>query len=228
MRAKHVGAAPTRAIVQRRLRKKAKAHRPNVTIVDLKNHVLGRAAAVVAKQLLLGRRITVVRTDELNMSGAEIRNKIKYLNFLRKKHQTNPKKGLNHFRAPSEVFCRAVRGMLPFYTKRGRLAMRRLVAYEGIPMNVADKGTRYVIPKAETSQRLRPERAKTQLGELCQHIGWKYKPVVDQLEAARKEKSARYYTRQQRLRDAWKQARTQAVQQMNRDNAAILTKFGVA
>jgi large subunit ribosomal protein L13Ae len=229
---RHIGAAPKRSVVQRLQRKNAKkanpkVYRPQVTIVDLKGHVLGRAAAVIAKQLLLGRKITVVRADEANISGAEIRNKIKYLNFLRKRHQSNPKKGPFHHRSPSDIFCRVVRGMLPYYTKRGRSALRRLVAYEGIPANVANKGTRFVIPKAEATTRLRPERAKTVLGEMCQHIGWKYKPIVDKLEKARKEKAARFQKRTEKARAAWKKARKEAVAKLKPEAAALLKKFGV-
>ena len=224
--ARHVSAAPTRKFVDRQIRKKAKAHRPNILVLDLKGHVLGRAAAIVAKQLLLGRKITAVRVDEANISGAEIRNKIKYLNFLRKRHVSNPKKGPFHHRAPSDIFCRVVRGMLPYYTKRGRSALRRLVAYEGIPLNVANKGTRYIIPKAEAIHRLRPERKKTVLGEMCQHIGWKYKPVIDKLEEARKAKAARFHKRTTKLRDAWKKARTDATKKMSAGNVAVLKKFG--
>lgn len=223
---RHVGAAPSRKNVARALRKKAKAHRPEITIVDLKDHVLGRAAAIVAKQLLLGKKITVVRTDELNLSGKEIRNKIKYANFLRKRHLSNPKKGPFHHRSPSDVFCRAVRGMLPFRTKRGHAALRRLVAYEGIPVNVASKGTRFVIPKAQTATRIRSERAVTVLGDMLTKMGWKYQPVVQQLEAARKEKAARFQKRTEKLRATWKKARSEAVKKMNKDNVAILKKFG--
>jgi large subunit ribosomal protein L13Ae len=223
---RHIGGAPPRAITDRRQRKKSKFHRPDIITVDLKGHVLGRAAAVIAKQLLLGKRITVVRADEANISGAEIRNKIKYLNFLRKRHQSNPKKGPFHHRSPSDVFCRVVRGMLPYYTKRGHAALRRLVAYEGIPVNVANKGTRYVIPKAESASRLRAERSKTVLGQMCQHIGWKYKPIVDKLETARKTKAARFHKRTQKLRDAWKKARKDASAKLSAGNVAVLKKFG--
>jgi large subunit ribosomal protein L13Ae len=117
--------------------------------------------------------------------------------------------------------------MLPFYTKRGRAAMRRLVAYEGVPVTVARQGTRYTIPKANAATRLRPERQKTVLGQMCEHVGWKYKPVVDQLEAARKKKAAAAFKRGQKVRDAWKKARKEAVKKMNKDNVAILKKFGV-
>merc|ERR1712146_754787 len=123
------------------------------------DHMVGRAAAVIAKQLLLGKRVTCVRVDKANIAGSEIRNKIKYLNFLRKRKLTNPTLGPFHKRAPNEVFTRIVRGMLPFYTKRGKLALRRLQVYEGVPSSVARKGKRYTIPKAERHTRLMPERA---------------------------------------------------------------------
>lgn len=219
---------PTRALAERRIRKGLKKHTPDTVIVDLKDHMIGRAAAVIAKQLLLGKKVTVVRSDEACIAGAEIRNKIKYLNFLRKKHTTNPKKGPHHRRSPSDVFTRVVRGMLPYYTKRGKLAIRRLRVYEGIPLNVARAGDRVVIPKAERRTRLRPERKFTVLGEMCQHIGWKYKPVVDKLEKARKERSQRHWAKRQVVRKAWDSARKEALKKISPANLAVLKKFGKA
>jgi large subunit ribosomal protein L13Ae len=219
---------PTRSFTERRVRKGLKKHTPDTVIVDLKDHMIGRAAAVIAKQLLLGKKVTVVRTDEANIAGAEIRNKIKYLNFLRKKHTTNPKKGPFHRRSPSEVFTRVVRGMLPYYTKRGKLALRRLRAFEGVPVNVARNGGRVVIPKAERKTRLAKERKFTVLGNMCQHVGWKYKSVVDKLEAARKERSARHFAKRAAIRAKWDSARKEATKKISKGNLAILKKFGKA
>jgi len=219
---------PSRAVVDRARRKHLARHRPDVIIIDLKNHIMGRAAAVIAKQLLLGKKITVVRCDHINIAGSEIRNKVKYLNYLRKQKVTNPKKGPFHHRSPSDIFCRVVRNMIPRYTKRGASAMRRLVAYESIPPNVARKGARAVIPKALRSDRLRKDRAYTVLGEMCQHIGWKYKKVVDRLENARKERSARYHKRVQPVRNAWKAANKSALGKVNKVNLEVLKKFNLA
>ena len=217
---------PVRAIVDRRRRMSGKkVHRPDITIVDLKSHIMGRAASIVAKQLLMGRRITVVRCDELNINGTEIRNKIKYLNFLRKKKQTNPKKGPFHLRAPSAIFSRCVRSMLPRYTKRGQSALRRLVAYEGVPSNVAGKGQRVVIPRALRRNCLLPERKFTILGDMCQHIGWKYREIVAKKETARKAKAERFHTKKAAVRDAWMRARVQAVKKVSKENLALLKKF---
>ena len=221
-------AKPSRKNADRTVRKGAKQHTPDVIVVDLKDHIVGRAAAVIAKQLLLGKRITVVRVDEANLAGTEIRNKVKYLNFLRKKKLTNPKKGPFHHRSPSEVFTKVIRGMLPFYTKRGKLAMRRLQSFEGVPASVSRKGQRWTIPKAQRQNRLQPERAFTVLGNMCQHVGWKYKAIVDKLEKARKERGARQHARRAVVKSAWDKARKEALGKISAGNRAILTKFGIA
>ena len=219
---------PARKQVDRESRKRATKHTPDVILVDLKDHMVGRAAAVIAKQLLLGKRVTVVRVDEANIAGTEIRNKVKYLNFLRKRKLTNPTLGPFHHRAPSAVFTRIVRGMLPYYTKRGKSAFRRLSAYEGVPASVARKGQRFTIPKAERRNRLMPERAYTVLGNMCQHVGWKYKAVVDRLEKERKEKAARQHVKRASVRQAWDAARKEALSKISPANRAILEKFGRA
>ena len=44
---------------------------PNgVTLIDGRGHLMGRLASVVAKQLLEGKHIVVVRSEEMNISGS--------------------------------------------------------------------------------------------------------------------------------------------------------------
>ena len=45
--------------------------------VDGTGHLLGRLASYVAKQLLLGQKVTVVRCDLMNVSGSFFRNKVR-------------------------------------------------------------------------------------------------------------------------------------------------------
>lgn len=53
----------------------------------------------------------VVRCEEISISGGLVRQKMKYERFLRKKHNTNPTRaGVWHYRAPSRIFWRTVRG----------------------------------------------------------------------------------------------------------------------
>ena len=76
-----------------------------------------------------------------------MRNKLKYLTFLKKHVNTNPRRGPFHYRAPSKILWRAIRGMLPHKTGRGDAALSRVKIFEGIPAPY-DKVKRAVIPKA--------------------------------------------------------------------------------
>ena len=46
-----------------------------VLVLDGRGHLLGRLAAIVAKQVLLGRKVVVVRCEGINISGNFYRNK---------------------------------------------------------------------------------------------------------------------------------------------------------
>lgn len=52
----------------------------------------------------------IVRAEEINISGGLVRQKMKYERFLRKRMNTNPTRGPFHFRAPSRIFWRTIRG----------------------------------------------------------------------------------------------------------------------
>lgn len=39
-------------------------------VIDGKGHLLGRLASIVAKQLLAGKKIVVVRTEQIVISGS--------------------------------------------------------------------------------------------------------------------------------------------------------------
>lgn len=43
------------------------------------------------------------------------RNKLKFMSFLRKRCNVNPARGPFHFRAPSKILWKTVRGMLKYY-----------------------------------------------------------------------------------------------------------------
>lgn len=56
------------------------------------------------------RAQVVTRAEEVSISGGLVRQKMKYERFLRKLMRTNPRHGPHHFRAPSRIFWRTVRG----------------------------------------------------------------------------------------------------------------------
>jgi len=167
-------------------------------VVDCRGHLLGRLASKIAKELLMGQRVVAVRTEELLISGSFIRNKLKFLQFLKIHVNTNPSRGPFHNRAPSKILWRAVRGMLPHKTKRGQAALDRLKVFEGVPPPY-DKIKRMVVPDALKVTRLRPGRKTCLLGRLSSEVGWKHYETIKTLEAKRKVRSAAFYQRKKAL-----------------------------
>merc|ERR1711915_318381 len=167
-------------------------------IIDGRGHLLGRLAALVAKTLLQGQRVVVVRCEGINISGNFYRNKLKFLAYLKKRCNVNPARGPFHFRAPSKQFWRVVKGMLPHKTARGKEALGRLKVFEGIPPPF-DKKKRMVVPSALRVLRLNPVRKFCTLDRLSHEVGWKYQSVISTLEARRKVKSKRFFERKREL-----------------------------
>ena len=83
-----------------------------------------------------------------------------------------------HFRAPSRIFYKAVRGMIPHKTARGAAALERLKVFEGVPPPY-DKQKKMVVPQALRVLRLQPGRKYCTVGRLSHEVGWKYQDVVE-------------------------------------------------
>ena len=79
-------------------------------IIDARNHMLGRVASIIAKELLKGNKVVAVRSEEICISGGLVRQKMKYMRFLRKRMNTKPSHGPIHFRAPAKILWRTIRG----------------------------------------------------------------------------------------------------------------------
>ncbi|XP_059997880.1 large ribosomal subunit protein uL13-like [Lagenorhynchus albirostris] len=169
-----------------------------VLVLDGRGHLLGRLATIVAKQVLLGRKVVVVRCEGINISGNFYRNKLKYLAFLCKRMNTNPSCGPYHFRAPSRIFWRTVRGMLPHKTKRGQAALDCPKVFDGI-LPPYDKKKWMVVPATLKAVRLKPTRKFAYLGCLAHEVGWKYQAVTATLEEKRKEKAKIHYRKKKQL-----------------------------
>merc|ERR1719167_1264868 len=175
-------------------------------LIDARGHLLGRLAAVVAKTLLQGQRVVVVRFEGINISGNFYRNKLKYLEYLKKRCNVKPSRGPFHFRAPGKMFIRVVRGMLPHKTPRGKEALDRLKVFEGIPPPY-DKKKRMVVPSALRVIKMHPSRKYCSLDRLAHEVGWKYQGVVATLEAKRKVKSKEFYDRKKQMLKLREQAK---------------------
>lgn len=187
-------------------------------VIDGKDHLLGRLASVVAKEILNGQHVTVVRCEDLNISGEFFRNKLKYHAYLRKATRFNKTRGPFHFRAPSRIFYKAVRGMIRHKTPRGQAALGRLEVFEGVPPPY-DHKKRVVVPAALRVLRLQPGRKYTSVGRLSHEVGYKHLEVVKRLEERRKAKSAAYYQKKAALQK--KVAAAKAQQPVSEKLAAL-------
>lgn len=193
-------------------------------LIDGRGHLLGRLASIVAKSLLQGQKVIVVRCEGINISGSFYRNKLKYLSFLRKKCNVNPARGVYHYRAPSKIFWRTVRGMMPHKTRRGDAALDNLRVVEGIPPPF-DKKKRMVVPAALRTLRLNPRRKFCELGRLSHEVGWKYQGVIQSLEVKRKAKANVHYARKVNEAKLREQAK-KLVEARTAELRSTITSFG--
>ncbi|KAF4355313.1 hypothetical protein F8388_026583 [Cannabis sativa] len=178
-------------------------------VIDARHHMLGRLSSIVAKELLNGQKVVIVRCEEICMSGGLVRQKMKYMRFLRKRMNTKPSHGPIHFRAPAKILWRTIRGMIPHKTKRGAAALARLKAYEGVPPPY-DKIKRMVIPDALKEMtclncsiirvlRLQAGHKYCLLGQLSSEVGWNHYDTIKELEKKRKERSQLAYETKKKL-----------------------------
>ncbi len=97
-------------------------------IIDGKNAVLGRLAAYVAKELLKGEKIEIMNAEKIIILG----NPKKIVtDCLERRRRGSPKKGPFFPRKPDLIVKRAIRGMLPYKTDRGKQAMKNLKVHIG-------------------------------------------------------------------------------------------------
>ena len=130
------------------------------------------------------------------LPGNFYRNKLKYLDFLKKRCNVKPSRGPFHFRAPSKIFWRTVRGMVPHKTERGKDALKRLQTFEGVPPPY-DKKKKMVIPSALKVLRLKSGRKFCSLGRLGHEVslGWLISKQGEILPEPHMVQGARHHAR---------------------------------
>lgn len=164
-------------------------------VIDGKGHLLGRLAAAVAKELLNGQRVVVVRAEEIIKSGVLYKNKMKFIKWCSLKSNTNPRHGgPYHCKSPARIFWRVVRGMVRHKTARGNAALEKMKVFEGMPYPYSHKKKR-LIPAALKCLRLKNGRKWTRLGDLSTAIGWTKGDVLGRLEEKRKTAAGTYFQR---------------------------------
>ena len=99
-------------------------------LLDGNDGILGRDASRAAKLALNGEEVFIFNAEKLVVSG----NK-KYLfnRYLDRVHRGESTHGPFFPKTPRGIVKRAVRGMLPYKTSRGRQAFKRVKVFEGVP-----------------------------------------------------------------------------------------------
>src|SRR3989338_8655500 len=106
-------------------------------ILDAENSILGRLAAVAAKQALLGEEIKIINCEKAIITGDKKGTIEAYMKLL---DIGQPQQGPFVQRRPDLFFRRVVRGMLPRRQIRGREALSRVKCYIGVPPGISEKG----------------------------------------------------------------------------------------
>lgn len=99
-------------------------------IIDAEGHILGRLASVVAKRLLRGERIVIVNAEKVIITGDP---EMVLQRYKEKYDRGSKEKGPYFPRNPEKILKRTVRGMLPWKSRRGREAYRRLRVFISVP-----------------------------------------------------------------------------------------------
>lgn len=102
-----------------------------MVVIDAQEAIIGRLGARVAKLLLSGQQVELVNADKAVMVGSLSAARGKYLSRRSQKNKRNPDESPHWPRVPHLLLRRMIRGMLPWSSKRGRDAYRRLRVRSG-------------------------------------------------------------------------------------------------
>ncbi|MDP8002961.1 MAG: 50S ribosomal protein L13 [Caldisphaera sp.] len=139
-------------------------------VIDGSNTILGRLASNVAKILLEGKRVVVINSEKIVVSGEPS----KLIQFYKDtilnvkshySHKWRPKRA----RSPTRLFKKTVAGMLPKNNKKGEDALKRLTVFVGIPNKYKNK---QAIKLQEISAD-KLGRKYTTLNVIAEQLGWK-------------------------------------------------------
>ena len=130
--------------------------------------ILGRLAARVAKDALLGEEVKVVNCEKIVLSG----RKRVTLNREKVKVDRGPHPMLSPrtSRLPYLLVRRSIRGMLPWKHPRGKEAYKRVLCYTGLPAEFAGKE---LIALPDSSWKKLPTLKFLTVGQICKELGGK-------------------------------------------------------
>lgn len=134
-------------------------------IIDASDSRVGRIGTYVAKKLLEGEEVRIINAEKAVFVGNPKDIIAKYEHRKSLRHKGNPEKSPKWSKLPHMFMKRTIRGMLPWKSKRGREAYKRLKIYMGIPK---DMGNAERIKGAELGDAVK----HITVLELCKHLGY--------------------------------------------------------
>ncbi|HID43132.1 MAG TPA: 50S ribosomal protein L13 [Archaeoglobaceae archaeon] len=137
-------------------------------VINADGHILGRLSSKIAKRLLNGERIVVVNAEKVIITGEKY---MVFSSYREKAERGSQEKGPYFPRHPERIFKRTVRGMLPWKSKRGKEAFKRLKVFTGVPKELEGRNFE-VVDEALFEKASKTDRYTT-LGEVSTHLGYR-------------------------------------------------------
>lgn len=139
-----------------------------IVYLDGSGLIMGRLASMVAKMLLQGKSVYIFNTEQIVISGDKRSTIEQWKKKLEIQSKINPKHTPAHYRRPDRIFRRVVRGMLPRDKPKGRIALKNLKVYHGVPDEFKD----LKMIKLEKAKAKGFEMDYIKLAELSKELGW--------------------------------------------------------
>ena len=137
-------------------------------IIDASESIAGRLASHVAKQAMLGKKISILNSEKAVITGNKDETFERYRQ--RRSEMGRPQKGPFIFRSPDRFLKRIIRGMLPYKKTRGTAAFKNIKCYRGVPPEFKDKKAESLAHASMT--KLTVVKYIT-VGEICKLLGGK-------------------------------------------------------
>lgn len=137
--------------------------------IDATDHIAGRLCSEVAKLLLSGKRVILVNAERALISGNRASVIREWKERLDISSRVNPLYGPIHYRRPDNIIRRMIRGMVPRTKAKGRLAMKRLRVYIGIPEELKSVN----FSSLEYSKAKRATSLYVSVADIAKELGWR-------------------------------------------------------
>ena len=130
-------------------------------VYDGEKCIIGRVASQAAQDALKGEKVEIYNAEKLIFTGNKkpVIEKYKHRRSLR--DHAKPVKSPKFPRIPTLFVKRIIRGMLPWRSKRGKEAFRKIKVYNEVP----EKGTKKIY---ELKKDIRFVTVK----QVCKELGW--------------------------------------------------------